>query len=243
MSRSTLFRIGSFLLLVVIAIGLAYLFRQQLSWETLIEREQQLRAFYNEQPWLTYLAAMVLYVIVAGLSLPGGATILSLSYAWLFGFWIALPLVSAASTAGATLAFLLSRYFVGEWVRQRFAQQLASFDRAWEKEGAEYLFTLRLIPAFPFFAVNLLMGLTTIRVRTFWWISQVGMLPGTCLFLAAGASLPRLEQVAERGAQGILTPPLLAALAALGVAPLLIKKSWRWWTARRATRRKPASTE
>src|SRR5688572_4976568 len=190
--------------------------------EALAERETDLRAAVERHPVASLAAAFALYVVVAGLSLPGAAA-MSVLYGWLFGFWPALLLVSFASTSGATIAFLLSRYFFGQAIQARYGERLATFNAAMEREGAFYLFTLRVIPQAPFFVINAVMGLTKLRTVTFWWVSQVGMLPGTCLFVLAGANAPTLKKVAADGLSSILDWPLIAALILLGVLPLALK--------------------
>jgi uncharacterized membrane protein YdjX (TVP38/TMEM64 family) len=197
-------------------------YRQQLSLNTLAARETELRAAVAERPAAALAIAFVAYVAVTGLSLPG-ATAMSVVCGWLFGFWRALVLVSFASTAGATLAFLLSRYLLGDWIQSRYGGRLQVINAAIDREGAFYLFTLRLIPQVPFFVINATMGLTRIRVWTFWWVSQLGMLPGTIVFVLAGASAPNLKTVAERGLGSLLDWRLIAALVLLGVLPLAIK--------------------
>jgi uncharacterized membrane protein YdjX (TVP38/TMEM64 family) len=191
--------------------------------DALAARETQLRALCDEYPGLALAAAFAIYVGVTGLSLPGAAA-MSVLYGWLFGFWRALVLVSFASTAGATIAFLLSRYLFGQAIQSRYGERLAAFNAAIDREGAYYLFTLRLIPQIPFFVVNVVMGLTRIRAWTFWWVSQVGMLPGTCVFVLAGASAPKVDTVAEQGLSSILNWKLIGALILLGIAPLALKK-------------------
>lgn len=188
-------------LLVLVGVVLAmlaalFLLRERLSLDYVAQQEQALREFRQAYPWFVYVLAFALYVTVTGLSLPG-ATVLTLVYAWFFGFVPALVLVSFASTMGATLAFLLSRYLFRDAIQHRFGDRLKSFNEALDREGAFYLFTLRLIPAVPFFVINAVMGLTNLRARTFWWVSQVGMLAGTCVYVYAGASIPRLEQLAD----------------------------------------------
>jgi uncharacterized membrane protein YdjX (TVP38/TMEM64 family) len=137
-------------------------------------------------------------------------------------------LVSFASTTGATIAFLLSRYLFGRAIQDRFAQRLAAFNTAIEREGAFYLFTLRLIPQVPFFVINVVMGLTKLPARTFWWISQLGMLPGTCVFVLAGASAPSLDRVADQGISSLLDWKLIAALVLLGIVPLAVRRLLAW---------------
>ena len=146
-----------------------------------------------------------------------------------------------SSIAGATLAFLMSRYFLRESIRARFGDRLPNIEQQLEAEGATYLFTLRLIPAVPFFVINLVMGLTPISVGTFWWVSQIGMLPGTAVFVYAGSSFPEVtaiqEVVTEHGLRGLLTHSgseinlsnLLFALILLGLFPVILKLVMKWW--------------
>jgi uncharacterized membrane protein YdjX (TVP38/TMEM64 family) len=212
-------RIG-LLLAVATAIGIAgYYFKDSLKLEFLVARETQFREFFTAHPVVTLAAAFLLYVTVTGLSIPGSVP-LSVAYGWLFGFWTAVVLVSFASTTGASIAFLMSRYLLGGWVQNRFGERLAAFNRAMEKEGAFYLFTLRLIPHVPFFVINVVMGLAKIRLKTFWWVSQLGMLPATCIFVRAGASVGSLAYIQERGIGSILSLNVVVALAALGLFPL-----------------------
>lgn len=220
------------LAIVLLAAGLLYWrWGHLLAWESAIAREGWLREQAVERPWATFAAAFLLYVAVTGASLPG-ALLLSLLYGWLFGFWRGALLVSFASTAGATIAFLLSRYLLRDAVQAKFGERLARFDEALRREGAFYLFTLRLIPAAPFFVVNLVMGLTPLPTRTFWWVSQLGMLPGTCLFLYAASQVPRLATLAEQGVSGVLRPGIVAGLVALGLFPLIAKKLVERWRRR-----------
>ncbi len=185
------------LVVVVAVIGVSYVqFRDWLALDSLAAQEVTLRQYQVDSPWFVLLAAFLLYVTVTGLSLPG-ATALTLVYAWYFDFVTALVLVSFASTAGATLAFLLSRYLFREAIQNKFGEQLAKFNDALDREGAFYLFTLRLIPAVPFFVINVVMGLTRIRVATFWWVSQVGMFAGTIVFVYAGSTIPSLSHLAD----------------------------------------------
>ena len=194
----------------------------QMSLERWADREQAFRAVVDSAPLLAIAVAALVYVAVTGASLPGAAP-LTLLYGWLFGFWVALPLVSCSSTAGATLAMLASRLLFREAVERRFAGRLDGVRAAMATEGPYYLFTLRLIPAVPFFAVNALMGLAPIRVRTYWWVSQLGMLPGTALYVYAGSSVPSLRRLADEGLEAVFAPGqlmrLTVALALLGLFP------------------------
>ena len=148
-------------------------------------------------------------------------------YGWFFGFGTALVLVSFASTAGATLAMLSSRYLLRDWVTKKYGAQLGKVMERSEQEGGYYLFSLRLIPAVPFFLINLAMGLTRIPVWTFWWVSQVGMLAGTAVYVFAGSRVPNLQTLAEDGVTSVIEPPrlilLTIAFALLGLFPLMIK--------------------
>jgi pyruvate/2-oxoglutarate dehydrogenase complex dihydrolipoamide dehydrogenase (E3) component/uncharacterized membrane protein YdjX (TVP38/TMEM64 family) len=188
-----------------------------LQLDVLRDRLSDLRQWYTQNPLLTALVYFVLYVVATGLSLPG-AVILTLAGGALFGFWYGLLLVSFASSIGATLAFLVSRSLLRDWVQLKFERQLRSLNAGFERDGAFYLFTLRLVPLFPFFVINLLMGLLPIRAWRFYWVSQVGMLAGTAVYVNAGTQLAELD-----GLAGIVSPPLLLSFALLGVFPLLAK--------------------
>ena len=211
--------------LLVAAAGLWWLLREELTLSSLAQRAQELRLWQRESPLLVYGAAFLLYVVITGLSLPGAA-VLTLLFGWYFGWLRGVLLVSFASTAGATVAFLLTRYIAGEFVRSQYAGRLSGFNAALARDGPYYLFTLRLIPAVPFFVVNAVMGLTPIRVTTFWWVSQLGMLPATCVYVYAGATVPSLATLADRGVGAAFTATQIAQItgsfAILGVFPLLV---------------------
>jgi uncharacterized membrane protein YdjX (TVP38/TMEM64 family) len=212
-------------------VAIWYFFGESLSLKHLAAREAELVAQGRAHPAGVVGAAFAIYVAATALSLPAAA-VLSLVIAWGFhhlfgdvwGYVIAVVVVSFASTTGSTIAFLLSRYLFREAVTRRFGERLVGFNAALAREGALYLFTLRLIVAVPFFVINVVMGPTPIRVRTFWWVSQLGMLPGTCVYVYAGWSVPSLSQLAERGTSGVFTPNLVIAFALLGVFPLLVKR-------------------
>jgi len=223
------------LLLIVAAFaGLWWQFGDDLSLAALAEREVAFREFQQTNPVLTYGVAFVIYVVATGLSLPG-ATILSIAYGWFFRlpadefpwyvqFLPGLILVSVASTSGATFAFLMSRYLFRDAIAARFGDRLAKFNQELEREGAFYLFTMRLIPAFPFFVINAVMGLTPVRLATFWWVSQLGMLPGTILIVWTGSRFPDVETLTKEGASGVLTWDIALAFVLLGVFPLAVRK-------------------
>ena len=182
------------IILGVIAAGV--LFRDKLSIDRLAEQEEALRAYLVSYPIRVLGVAFVAYVVITGLSLPG-AVFMTLVIGWYFGFMRGVIMVSFASTAGATLSFLLSRYLLRDTIQSKFGHWLKTFNEAFDREGAFYLFTLRLIPAVPFWAINLVMGLTRIRVITFWWVSQLGMLAGTGVYVYAGSTIPNLAQLAD----------------------------------------------
>ncbi|MFV1995807.1 MAG: TVP38/TMEM64 family protein [Verrucomicrobiales bacterium] len=198
-------------------------FGDSLTLESLAGKEASLRDYQASAPLLVVGVAFLVYVAVTGLSIPGAA-VLTLSFGWFFGFWEGLLVVSFASTAGATLAFLFSRFLLRDTIQSKFGNRLVGFNQALEREGPFYLFTLRLIPVVPFFVINLVMGLTPLRTWTFWWISQVGMLAGTAVFVYAGASVPTLSTLAEKGLKGIVSPQLLVAFVVLGIFPILVEK-------------------
>ena len=218
--------------LVMVAIGIAfivalYLSRNWLSLEVLAAQESKLQSLLESNPLLVLSAAFGIYVIVTALSIPGAA-VLSLAYAWFFKFWTGLVLISFASTTGATIAFLISRYLLRDWVQRRFGQRLRKIDDSFEREGAFYLFTMRLIPAVPFFLINLLMGLTKIKTTTFWWVSQLGMFAGTVVYVYAGASIPDLNTLQDQGVSAIFSPwqltQITIAFLILGLFPITAKK-------------------
>ncbi|MFM8475885.1 MAG: TVP38/TMEM64 family protein [Planctomycetaceae bacterium] len=213
------------LVIAAAAIGV-WTLGDELTLAKLAAREAAFRQFQTDYPVMVYLVAFAAYVVVAGLSLPGAAA-MTLLFGWLFGFWRGLVVVSFGSTAGATVAFLLSRYLFRDAITQRFGDRLSSFNESLEREGAFYLFTLRLIPAVPFFVINAVMGLTPLRVRTFWWVSQLGMLAGTAVYVYAGASVPKLQTLADKGLGAIFTPnqmtQILMAFVLLGLFPLIVR--------------------
>lgn len=216
-----------FLFVAAFVVGGYVYFRDSLSLSSLAARESEFRQFRDKRPIMVYSVAFIVYVAVTGLSLPGAAG-LTLVCGWLFGFWRGVLLVSFASTAGATVAFIVSRFLLRDAIQKRFGDRLRAFNDALNREGAFYLFMLRLIPAVPFFVINVVMGLTPLSVRTYWWVSQAGMLPGTAAYVYAGASVPDLATLGDRGAAGILSPQLLIAFVLLGLMPIAMKRIVAW---------------
>ncbi len=205
-------------LLVLIALFFAFDLGRFLSLDAIKQRQGELAALYETRPALVIAAFFAIYVAVTALSLPG-AVILTLAGGAIFGLLVGTVVVSFASSLGATLAFLASRYVLRDSVKSRFGARLADIDRGIAREGGFYLFTLRLVPLFPFFVINLLMGLTAMKARTFYWVSQLGMLAGTVVYVNAGTQLAKLDSL-----QGILSPGLLGSFVLLGLFPLVAKK-------------------
>jgi len=190
------------------------------------ESREQFASFYAENTVLTIALYMLVYIAVTALSLPGAA-IMTLAGGAMFGFVTGFIAVSFASSIGASLAFLASRYLLREWVEKKLGDRLKAVNEGIEKEGAFYLFSLRLIPVFPFWVINLLMGLTRMRLISFYWVSQAGMLAGTMVYVNAGKELGRIDSLS-----GILSPGLIASFIILGLFPLAVKKAMGWYKAR-----------
>ncbi|TMO81955.1 pyridine nucleotide-disulfide oxidoreductase [Pseudoalteromonas sp. S3776] len=207
------------ILIAAVVIGMFFHFNlhQLLTLEGLKGSMEQFNQYKEQSPLLVFGGFFLLYVVVTALSLPGAA-ILTLAAGALFGLVEGLLVASFASTVGATLAFLVSRYLLRDTIKQRFPERLDAIDAGVEKEGGFYLFTLRLVPVFPFFLINLLMGVTAIKAWTFYWVSQVGMLAGTFVFVNAGTQLAQIESLS-----GILSLDLILSFALLGVFPFIAK--------------------
>ncbi|EHK9046850.1 TVP38/TMEM64 family protein [Vibrio vulnificus] len=207
------------ILLIATIILLAVNFSQYLTLDNAKAQQLALNSFIEENFLFASISYFVIYVGLTAFSVPG-ATVVTLLGAALFGFWYSLLLVSFASTIGATIAFLSSRYLLKDWVQARFGDKLSAINQGVEKDGAFYLFSLRLIPVFPFFLINLLMGLTPISIGRYYLTSQIGMLPGTAVYLNAGTQLADINSLS-----GILSPTVLASFALLGVFPIAVKWS------------------
>jgi pyruvate/2-oxoglutarate dehydrogenase complex dihydrolipoamide dehydrogenase (E3) component/uncharacterized membrane protein YdjX (TVP38/TMEM64 family) len=213
---------GKWLLLALIATLVAVFFffdlKSVFDLAYLKSRQAQIDELYGASPLLVAGGFFAVYIAVTGLSLPGAA-IMTLAAGAIFGLLWGSIIVSFASSIGATLAFLASRYLLRDSIQARFGDKLKAINAGIDKDGAFYLFTLRLVPAFPFFVINLVMGLTPIKTRTFYWVSQVGMLAGTVVYVNAGTQLAQIESVT-----GILSPGLLVSFILLGLFPLIAKK-------------------
>ncbi len=208
------------LAVIAAAIGAFFYFDlgRYLSLEAFKAQQATLSAYVAENPWQSALAFFAAYVAVAALSLPGAALMTLLGGA-IFGFGKGLVLVSFASAVGATLAFLSSRFLLRDWVQSKFGERLKPINDGVAKDGPFYLFALRLVPLFPFFVVNLVMGLTSIKTWPFYWVSQIGMLAGTAVFVNAGTQLAQISSL-----KGIISPAILGSFALLGIFPIIAKK-------------------
>ncbi|MDX1594075.1 MAG: FAD-dependent oxidoreductase [Gammaproteobacteria bacterium] len=224
------------LAVVVVLVGLFFLLDLDrfLTLEYAQSQHQALLDLYAENRGMTIAIYMAVYIAVTALSLPGAA-IMTLVGGAIFGLAVGTVAVSFASTIGATLAFLVARFLLRDTVQERFGDRLRAINRGIEKDGVFYLFTLRLIPAFPFFVINLVMGLTPIRTWQFFVVSQIGMLPGTLVYVNAGSQLGQLESLS-----GILSPELILSFVLLGLFPLLAKKTIEFVKRRRMLKRFPA---
>lgn len=209
-------------LLITIALLISAFFyfdlQQLLTLDNLKSQQKTIVAYRNDHPVLATAVYALVYIAVTGLSLPG-ATILTLAGGVVFGLLWGTLIVSFASSIGATLAFLAARFLFRDAVNARFGHQLKEIDTGMAHDGAFYLFTLRLVPLIPFFVINLVMGLTVLKTRTFYWVSQAGMLAGTLVYVNAGTQLAKIESLS-----GILSPALVGSFALLGVFPIIAKK-------------------
>ena len=220
------------LALVALVILLAWAFfawggPQWLTLEGLKTGLDQFAAWKNASPVLLGLVFGAAYVLVTALSLPG-AVIMTLAAGAIFGLFWGTVIASFASTLGATLAFWSARYLLRDWVQARFGDRLKPINEGMARDGAFYLFTLRLVPVFPFFVINLLMGLVPIRSLTFYGVSQVGMLAGTLVYVNAGTQLAQINSLA-----GIVSPGVMLSFVLLGVFPLVAKAALGWLQRRR----------
>ncbi len=208
---------AAFVLLVLLAIFV----REHFSFEWLVSHEARIQSAIGTHRVAALLLAFLIYAAACLLPVASGK---SLICGWLFGFATGVLLVSCASTFAAAVVFSLSRYWLRDTLSSRYAATISMFTEAVRLEGGYYLFSLRLIPVVPYTLLNAVMGLTSMKLRTFWWVSQLGMLPGNCVCVYAGASVPNLRQIADQGASEILTPQLLLAFVCLAVFPWIARQ-------------------
>ena len=211
-------KIGLLILIMLTIIAFFFYDIQQYATLDYIKAKQQnIFEYYKQNVFFVLVLFIFLYVLVTALSLPV-ATFLTLLGGALFGFSTGLIIVSFASSIGATLAFLMARFLAQNYVQKYYKKQLSKINKKFKSEGAFYLFALRLVPVFPFFIINVVMGLMTIKTWTFYWVSQLGMLPGTIVYVYAGTQLAQIETFSD-----ITTPSMLIAFALLGLFPLIAK--------------------
>ncbi len=211
------------IIIILAAIGLIALFKvfnlgDYLSLSYIKASQEKFQAMYAANNIEVIAVYMVIYIVMAALSLPGAA-VMTLTGGALFGVVTGTIAVSFASTIGSTLACFVSRFILRDWIQNKFGERLKTVNEGLEKEGAFYLFSMRLIPIIPFWLIPLLMGLTKIPLRTFFWVSQIGMLPGTIVYVNAGVELAKIDSLS-----GILSPRLLLAFVLLGLFPIAAKK-------------------
>ncbi|BBD09637.1 TVP38/TMEM64 family protein [Desulfovibrio ferrophilus] len=209
------------LLIVIALLAIAFFafdLGQYLTLGYLKSRQADFAALYAANRGSVLGVYFLIYVTATAMSLPGAA-VLTLAGGALFGFWTGLLVISFASTIGATLACTAARFILRDWVQSRFGHRLDAINKGVQSEGPFYLFTVRLIPVIPFFVINLAMGLTAMPLRSFYWVSQLGMLPGTMVYVNAGKELGRVDSLS-----GILSPSLIASFVLLGLFPLVAKK-------------------
>ncbi|MBU1232347.1 MAG: TVP38/TMEM64 family protein [Proteobacteria bacterium] len=219
MSATLYKKIG--ILVAILALLLAFWLldlAQYLNLGYLKESQAAFAVIYSEHRLLVIAGYMLIYITATALSLPG-ALILTLAGGALFGLVTGIIVISFASSIGATLACGVSRYLLRDWVQSKFGDKLQKINEGMEKEGGFYLFTLRLVPIFPFFVINLVMGLATIRLSTYYWVSQLGMLPATIVYVNAGKELGKIDSLS-----GILSPGLIISFVLLGLFPITAKK-------------------
>ena len=208
------------LLIVIVLAIIAFFFydiQQYTTLDYIKAKQQNIIEYYKQNFFFVLVLFIFLYVLVTALSLPV-ATFLTLVGGALFGFSTGLIIVSFASTIGATLAFLMARFLAQNYVQKNFKNQLTKINKKFKSEGSFYLFALRLVPVVPFFIINVVMGLMTIKTWTFYWVSQLGMLPGTIVYVYAGTQLAQIETFSD-----ITSPSMLIAFALLGLFPLIAK--------------------
>ena len=203
---------------IVVALFFAFDLQQYLTLEYLKSSKSLFISYYEQNPMLVLGSYFLSYVVMTAFSLPG-AVWMTLGGGAFFGLLTGTFVVSFASTIGATLAMLISRFLLRDWVQGRFKQQMKTINSGVQKDGGFYLFTLRLLPVVPFFVINMVMGLTPLRTSTFYWVSQLGMLPGTLVYVNAGSELAKIESLGD-----ILSPTLIGSFVLLGIFPLLVKK-------------------
>ncbi len=228
MSKKSIQRIAIIAgVVALIAVFKIFELDQYLTFSYLKASKESFASLYAQHRVLVIGAYMLIYILVTALSLPG-ATVMTLAGGALFGLFVGTVVISFASTIGATFACFISRFLLRDWVQNKFEDKLQTINRGIQNEGAFYLFTMRLIPAFPFFVINLVIGLTRMPLVTFYWVSQLGMLAGTIAYVNAGKELAKIDSLS-----GILSTSLIISFAILGLFPIIVKKLMGWYRAKK----------
>ncbi len=228
MSKKSISRIAIIAgVVALIAVFKIFELDQYLTFSYLKSSKESFVTLYAQHRVLVISAYMLIYILATALSLPG-ATVMTLAGGALFGLFVGTVVISFASTIGATFACFISRFLLRDWVQNKFEDKLQTINRGIQNEGAFYLFTMRLIPAFPFFVINLVIGLTKMPLVTFYWVSQLGMLAGTIAYVNAGKELAKIDSLS-----GILSTSLLRSFAILGLFPIAVKKLMGWYRAKK----------
>lgn len=210
-------------ILAVIAAFVVFDLGQYLNLEYLKSQKDSLNELYKNNPVLISAIFFLVYVMVAAFNLPA-AGLLTVAAGAILGFWNGLFVVSFASSIGATIAFLMTRYLFHDAIQSKFGERLKTINSGIEREGAFYVFGLRLVPLFPFFVVNSVLGLTKLKTWTFYWASQIGMLAGTAVYVNAGTQLADISTLGD-----IASPKLLLSFALLGVFPIVAKTALKFF--------------
>ncbi len=207
------------LILLGLLVGLFFSFDlgRFFTLETLKDQHEALQQAYRAEPFFVAGIFAAVYIVMAALSFPG-ATVMTLAGGAIFGVWVGVPVVLVSATIGATLAFWTARYVLRDAVQRRFGDRLETINKGLEQDGVFYLFSLRLVPVFPFFLINLLMGLTSIRSTTFFWISLVGMLAGTAAYVNAGTQLAAITHLSD-----VMSPALIISFVVLALFPWIAR--------------------
>jgi len=222
MSQKTLKLSLLLFLISLIILFFIYEMNEYSSLQNIKRQYQNLLHYYDKNNLLIHIIFIFIYIITTSLSLPF-ALALTLFAGALFGFWYGLILVSFGSTIGATIAFLIARFIGYEYVRKNYKNQLSKFYNGFKKEGAFYIFALRMVPLFPFFMINIITALMPIKTWTFYWVSQVGMLPGTILYVFAGTQLSEIKSLSD-----IMSPILIVTFIFIGFFPILVKEVFKY---------------
>jgi uncharacterized membrane protein YdjX (TVP38/TMEM64 family) len=215
--------------IVILAFGAFFYFDagQWLTLEQLKAQQASLESYRAANPVIVAVLYILVYIVVAALSLPGAA-LMTLTGGAVFGVFWGTIFANISATIGATCAFLIARFVLGNWVQEKFGDRIEPINRGIEQDGGFYLFSLRIVPVFPFVVINVVMGLTKIKTFTFFWVSQIGMLAGAAVYANAGTQLAKIDSLS-----GIASPGIFISFVLLGVFPIIASKTLEWFKSRR----------